>query len=529
MDGPDDGSADEVPGHQQGVDALRDLRRARRRNRLATVHWVDALYRVYLTGLGGLAAVIVISGWFPDEQLDAAQVDQVVARGPAWIGLVAAVAVGVGLRSGARGGPLTLEPAAVQHELLAPVDRNAALRGPALKQLRFLAFAGAVLGGVSGVLAAHRLPVHAATEAVAGAATIALGAALAYGVALVAGGRRLHQGLATTAAIVVVAWSVADGISGWTTSPLTLLGSLALWPLEAAPLGLVSLPLAAAAVAAGLRWLDGLSLEAARRRAGLVSQLRFAVTLQDVRTVVLLRRQLSQERPRSRPWLRLPRGGAVHPVWQRDLHGLLRFPAVRIARIGVLGVAAGLALGAVWEGSAFLVIPAGLALYVAAYDAVEPVAQEVDHPTRWDALPGPPGNVLLHHLVVAFLVMVLVCGLAAASALVLVPASVVGELTLVLIVPVAGAATIAAAISTALGAADMSALTALGGDVMGFVLVLRLVIPPALVLAAIAPVLAAGTDPAAVQGTAVSNAASWSILACFAGLIWLRVRTPQRA
>jgi hypothetical protein len=36
------------------------------------------------------------------------------------------------------------------------------------------------------------------------------------------------------------------------------------------------------------------SLEALARRSALVSQMKFAVTLQDVRTVVLLRRQLSQ-------------------------------------------------------------------------------------------------------------------------------------------------------------------------------------------------------------------------------------------
>ena len=47
------------------------------------------------------------------------------------------------------------------------------------------------------------------------------------------------------------------------------------------------------------------ALEALARRSALVAQLRFAVTMQDLRTVVLLRRQLNQEQARRHPWLRL--------------------------------------------------------------------------------------------------------------------------------------------------------------------------------------------------------------------------------
>jgi hypothetical protein len=33
------------------TEALQDLRRTRRHNRLSEVHWIDALYRVYMVGL----------------------------------------------------------------------------------------------------------------------------------------------------------------------------------------------------------------------------------------------------------------------------------------------------------------------------------------------------------------------------------------------------------------------------------------------------------------------------------------------
>ena len=46
---------------------------------------------------------------------------------------------------------------------------------------------------------------------------------------------------------------------------------------------------------------------------------RLAVTLQDVRTVVLLRRQLSQEKARRHPYIRLKRGGRLPVVGMDQL------------------------------------------------------------------------------------------------------------------------------------------------------------------------------------------------------------------
>ena len=137
---------------------LADWRRFRRQKRVADVHWIDVVYQAYLTGIFGLVVVVVLSSMVGDEVLTVAQVDTVRAEGPGWIGVAAAFAVALGLRSGSRGGPLALERAEVRHVLLAPVDRRSALRVPALKQLRFLAFVGLVVGGIAGNLAAQRMP-----------------------------------------------------------------------------------------------------------------------------------------------------------------------------------------------------------------------------------------------------------------------------------------------------------------------------------------------------------------------------------
>src|SRR5207253_1364762 len=116
--------------------------------------------------------------------------------------------------------------------LLAPVPRGPALRAPALRQLRFLAFAGGAAGAVAGVLAARRLPENPVGWVLAGMAVGGLGALAAVGAALLTSGRRLSGRLAGLLAVVVVGWSAADVRLGVTTSPFTLLGRLGVWPLH---------------------------------------------------------------------------------------------------------------------------------------------------------------------------------------------------------------------------------------------------------------------------------------------------------
>ena len=322
----------------EGVDALHDLRRARRHNRLADVHWVDALYRVYLAALASGIFLVVASSRLPDNRLTPAEALDFAAWAPGWLGLAFAVGMGIGCRSGGRGGPLVLEAPVVAHELQAPIDRNAALHGPAIKQLRFLAFAGIIAGGIIGEVAARRLPVNIPAALAACAAAFTVAALAGAGLAMIISGRRTGWMMANVVATVLVLWSVVDIIAKTTTSPATMLAQIAFWPIQFRPIAFVGIALALAVVAVGYATLGGMSIEAALRRAGLVSQLRFAVTLQDVRTVVLLRRQLSQERPRSRPWMRLRRSGHLLPApWKRGVHSVLRFPAVRLVRIAVLG------------------------------------------------------------------------------------------------------------------------------------------------------------------------------------------------
>lgn len=362
------------------------------------------MYQVYITGVIAVVALLFLSSLMGDGQVSAATVADVEQHGPAVCGLVAALALFVGMRSGSRGGPLALERPDVRHVLLAPVDRGVALRGPAWRQLRFGCFVGAAVGAGAGQLALRRLPGNQAEWMVVGALFGVTVFCLAFGSALVASGVKLPSWVATFGGGALVAWSVADIAGRAPTSPATHLGQLRLWPLHSDAFAFAGVALALVLVGLGMATVAGTSLEAAERRTSLVGQLRFAVTLQDLRTVMVLRRQLAQERPRSRPWIPARSGHARYPVFQRGLRSTMRWPIGRLGRLVVLVVVAGLSLRGVWAGTTPLVVVAGMALWLAALDAAEPLGQEVDHPGRTDTFPFERGRLFLRHLPIVFLV-----------------------------------------------------------------------------------------------------------------------------
>ena len=62
---------------------------------------------------------------------------------------------------------------------------------------------------------------------------------------------------------------------------------------------------------------------------------------------------------------------------------------------------------------------AGLVLFVAGLDVVEPLAQEFDHPTRRDLLPVSPASLVIRHLISSIgpMALVALCGVVATLAL----------------------------------------------------------------------------------------------------------------
>ncbi len=406
-----------------GIAALRDMRRARRRHFVEQLDVMEVLYRVYVGVIFAGIAIALLAGAVSETPAGTSALAAIRDHGPAVLGLAVALGALVGARSGARGGPLAIEPAEVQYVLLAPVDRGSALRPAALRQLRTGAIGGAVVGAVFAAFAMQRLP----GSPVEWIACLALFGALlpvcVLAAALLASGHRLGPLAAGGIGLALLAWSLADLLLGWNSSPATMLGDLATLPLQSGtPAALAAVGVAAilALVAAGLLGIGGVLLEAALNRAQLVAELRFSASVQDLRTVVLLRRQLASERPRRRPWLRVRQRRVAAPaaIRARAWQSFLRWPPARLVRVLVLAAAAGAVAALAWHVSVLLLVLPGLLLIVAALDLIDPLAQEADHPTRAELLPLPASDLFRRHVVapaIALAALVLFAAIVAAA------------------------------------------------------------------------------------------------------------------
>ena len=507
--------------------AVHALRAARTRRQLRELDWIDTLYKAYITVLLTGAAIFYLAPVFGNTAASHSLVDTIRSHGPAGIGVAVAVVLTLGLRSGGRGGPLALEDADITHVLLAPVQRGTVLRSAALRQLRGVFFMGTVAGAVLGVLASVRLPGPTLGWIGTGVATGILVALGAWGAALVASGCRLGVRGATAIGFVFIAWAAADLAFGTTLSPTTQIGRLALAPLHWSPLALVGVGVALVPLLLGLALAGGTSLEAAQRRAGLVGHLRFAATMQDLRTVMILHRQLAQQLPRSRPWWHVGGEGPGRPVWRRDWQGIARWPTSRVVRVVALSLLAGLALAGARRGAAALVIVAGLALFLAAVDASEGLAQELDHPERPASYPLAWGALIMRHLVVPACVLLALELPVLGVTIALTSPATAGPLAAVAWLPVAIAGTAAAAGALVLSAP--SAATQLGfglgfggPELTGLLTVLRTTAPPALMIVSLTPLVLTG------HPTPIDAAVAIAMTAVTISLVvgaWLQTRT----
>ncbi|HKF76450.1 MAG TPA: hypothetical protein VKF59_09945, partial [Candidatus Dormibacteraeota bacterium] len=310
---------------------VRELRRRRARGRprprgWELVAWAEAI--ALLIAYAAFGLWLLVGG----PPIRGRPLDVVRDHGAAVTGLAFALIAGISLRSGLRGGPLSIERADVQHLLLAPVSRRAVLLPLAVRRLGVAAGAGAVAGGVAGLLTAARLPGGYPAWIAAGAATGVLAGAVSVTPAMIVSGRRLGARWVNAAWLALLVMAGADLAAGTSLTPPSWLGLVALEPLVPSPLGALAAPLTALVVATGLATVAGTSVEALDRRSGLVAELRFAAATRDVRSLTRVGHRLGEEAPRARPWLRLPAwlGG---PVWRRHWQSLLRWPLGRVVRV----------------------------------------------------------------------------------------------------------------------------------------------------------------------------------------------------
>ena len=463
-----------------GHDALSDLRRARRKNRLAELDWFEAAYRVYLVAIGFGGTALWASSFIKDSKVAPSTVADIYHYGPAVLGMLAVAAFAAGVRSGARGGPLAIEDADVRHVLLSPIDRRKALLRPAFQRARSSASMGTIVGALSGQLAGHRLPGSDASWVFSGAAFGLSLALLFVGAALVAHALHVPRWAASGIGAGLIAWQIV-AIVQHVPGPGSSHGSLALWGMRQRALDLAGPVVSVAMVMAGLAMLRRTSLDALARRSGLVAQLRFAVTMQDLRTVVLLRRQLSQENTRSRPWIRLRRNGSSAVLWRRGWHSLLRFPVSRLLRMSLLAVGAAACQLAAYRGTTAMFLLSGALLFLLGMEALEPLSQEIDQPDRMSSLPHKRGDLLVRHLIVPAVALIPFAAIGVVTIALLDGSSGAIAVAAVLALPTVWMGAAGAAVSIVKDAPDLTSVTAeqtmLPPEMSGLTTILRTLLP----------------------------------------------------
>jgi hypothetical protein len=387
----------------------------------------------------------------------------------------------------------------------------------------------------------------------------------------------LPRWLATVLATVAMVWQAAVAWGIWNdettgiarVAPGNLAGRLALWGISQRWIDVIAIVMALAMAAAALALGGRLRVEALARRGELVSQLRFAATVQDLRTVVQLRRQLRSEVLRTRPWGqrrrpvrpvpttsargRIPSrtataaagaaaaaGSSVVPsariVWRRDSRSLRRLPVSRLVRIGLLAGIGGVGAALTISSSPLFALLLLGALFFAGLESLEPLSQEIDRPDITDGIPIERGWIYAHHPVGSAVLLVVVGLLGATSAWIVDPD--VGAMAFAVAIPMVWAGAMGPVVVTVLDAPTAPSPTTLLGtprdaettmvppEFAGFSTAFRTLLPVVISAVATIPVFVARLD-----GTAAGVGRSLVGLALFVAIVvlWVRRRDPWGA
>jgi len=557
-----------VPDHRTSKATLNDLRKTRQSRRLGDTDWYDIAYRVYLVGLVGLALVVWVSDAVDGAIGDGIDSADLLARGPSIIGLLLVAAFALGVRSGADGGPVSIEVADIRHILLAPISRRSVMLRPVAQRLRAAAFALGLGGAVLGQLIATEVEGSRTAWAAACGAFGAIVGVTFVATAVIAHTLRVPRWLATVLAALALAWqgAVAWGIwndetTGWArVAPGNLAGRLALWGIDQRPIDVIAIVIAVAMTAAALFLGGQLRLEALARRGELVSQLRFAATVQDLRTVVQLRRQLRSEMLRTRPWGQRQRPTRPVPavmahgraaattastsassdwspsasvIWRRDSRSLRRLPAARLFRIALLAAIGGVGAALTISASPLFGLVLLGALFFAGLESLEPLSQEIDRPDLTDGIPIERGWMYAHHLVASAILLVFV-GLIGAAVAVLVDPD-IDAIAFAVAIPMVWAGAMGPVVVTVLDAPTAPAPTTLLGtprnaetslvppEFAGFSTALRTLLPVLVSAIGTVPVFVArfADDAASVGRSLIALVLFITIV-----VLWVRRRDP---
>jgi len=439
---------------------------------------------------------------------------------------------------------------------------------PVAQRLRAAAFALGLGGAALGQLIATEVAGSRTAWAAACGAFGAVVGVTFVATAVIAHTLRVPRWFATILAALALAWQGAVAWGIWNdettglarVAPGNLAGRLALWGISQRPIDAIAIVIAVAMTAAALFLGGQLRLEALARRGELVSQLRFAATVQDLRTVVQLRRQLRSEMLRTRPWGQrqcptrptpavMAHGRAAATaastsassdwspsasvIWRRDSRSLRRLPAARLFRIALLAAIGGVGAALTISASPLFGLVLLGALFFAGLESLEPLSQEIDRPDLTDGIPIERGWIYAHHLVASAILLVFV-GLIGATVAVLVDPD-IGAIAFIVAIPMVWAGAMGPVVVTVLDAPTAPSPTTLLGtprdaetslvppEFAGFSTALRTLLPVLISAIGTVPVFVArfADDAASVGRSLIALVLFITIV-----VLWVRRRDP---
>lgn len=511
-----------------GVEALADLSRARRRHFVENIDFINAIYKAYIVGAALLVGGSILVGFAQSAPLGSQAQRSLVHYGPAVVGLFYGLAIFAGFRSGSKGGPLALQGADVRMILLSSVPRARFLRTRAMSQVKSFVPGALLIGGLVGGVA-HRALGQPTARPVVESSLMALVIVVAFfGTGYLTSGLQLNKWIATAVGLVFVAWPLGDLYEGTETFP----GGRLAYPLfhqSGFSLALLAALGAGVLFVLGILLISGLSLEMLDRRARLIGTLRFAATTRDIRSVILLRRQLSGEKARSGRTVVSGIGfgdSSTAVIAKRSLESILRWPIERVLRFLVLALIAGLSAREMWAGSLLPLGVATVALFIGATDLLEPLSQVADHPDGIVHVGIPLWRVESRLLLVPFIGMVIFVLLGTLASLPFANSTVAVHLGLISAVPLAASSTTGAAVAI-LRKRGSAGSTLLMPEVVAITSVIVELIPFIIVGSGFIAIVNSynlhDLNRALVDTTAIS-AASFSLLLPLAAWTWIRRR-----
>ncbi|MDA8197178.1 MAG: hypothetical protein M0019_08265 [Actinomycetota bacterium] len=315
--------------------------------------------------------------------------------------LIYTAALSVGLSAGSKGGPITVFRSEMRLVFLAGTDHPELLRRKYLKLIFLRSYISILVGVVVGALLYHLNNGYKLLPAVAMAIIAYTASNIYIGASVVGNLTRIRTEFVYLITIVLAVAVYISTVIG-NVSAIASLGGVSLFAVSRFPTEALIVPiLALAAVVAGFMLVARFELEPIERRSELISKLRFAVALRDIRGVISLSRALGDGgyTPRRLPGLLMnvtmrPRRSAIYLSCSNFYNWRLRRYIRLVLTVSVAVYAIDLSIAkATVDG--LIGIPF---VVLAGLEMSDTVGSLVDHPNQFINYPVEDGWLLSRSL-----------------------------------------------------------------------------------------------------------------------------------